>query len=49
MKTLPRLCISNTYNTCTIVTSPVYTGSKAQVTISITGAEYDGSVTSLLP
>ena len=28
MKTQPRQHISNQYNTCTIVTSPVYIGSK---------------------
>ena len=28
MKTQPRLHISNKYNTCTVVASPVYIGSK---------------------
>ena len=28
MKTQPRQHISNKYNTCTVVTSPVYIGSK---------------------
>ena len=32
MKTQPRQHISNKYNTCTVVTSPVYTGSKVSVT-----------------
>ena len=31
MKTKPRQHISNKYNTCTIVTSPVYIGSKQKV------------------
>ena len=30
MKTQPRQHISNKYNTCSVVTSPVYTGSKLQ-------------------
>ena len=31
MKTQPRQHISNKYNTCTVVTSPVYIGSKSRV------------------
>ena len=31
MKTQPRQHISNKYNTCTVVTSPVYIGSKLYV------------------
>ena len=31
MKTQPRQRISNKYNTCTVVTSPVYIGSKVLV------------------
>ena len=34
MKTQPRQHISNKYNTCTVVTSPVYIGSKLGVTIT---------------
>ena len=30
MKTQPRQHISNKYNTCTVVTSPVYIGSKVE-------------------
>ena len=33
MKTQPRQHISNKYNTCTVVTSPVYIGSKFSITI----------------
>ena len=32
MKTQPRQQISNKYNTCTVVTSPVYIGSKVDET-----------------
>ena len=31
MKTQPRQHISNKYNTCTVVSSPVYIGSKIQL------------------
>ena len=34
MKTQPSQQISNKYNTCTVVTSPVYTGSKAKGRLS---------------
>ena len=34
MKTQPRQHISNKYNTCTIVTSPVYIGSKETIAFS---------------
>ena len=33
MKTKPRQHISNKYNTCTVVTSPVYIGSKVKMNI----------------
>ena len=34
MKTQERQHISNKYNTCTVVTSPVYTGSKVTLTFA---------------
>ena len=33
METQPRQYISNKYNTCTVVTSPVYIGSKGKGTV----------------
>ena len=35
MKTQPRQHISNKYNTCTVVTSPVYIGSKVEISREI--------------
>ena len=35
MKTQPRQHIANKYNTCTVVTSPVYIGSKLPISSKI--------------
>ena len=40
MKTQPRQHISNKYNTCTVVTSPVYIGSKLYTKLDDTYAEH---------